>query len=404
MAATTSNSALNQYAVATTGGLTPNDLFIRDVPDWIPLLKRVDTPFLKLIGGLSGGAPSIPMLKAEWGWGSPDPMEDILAEALDDNETAVDVTNGTYFQVGDIIRVESEHMLVGSIATNTLTVTRGFRGTTAAAHNTALTIYKIGIAIAENANDPLSPITQGEVDYNYSEIVIFNWQMSERSKVTPTYESRNFSGNRFEQELKKKMNKTAPVYLERMLLEGLRFLGNGSGVPSTMGGLQQSSYITTRNTVAANGPLTELAFMETAQDLYDLVGMDTMSRVVLTGSLGKRIVNSWYNDYRRTSGSDTSITNHFDTINTDFGNFKFVVDYQLDRLGRSNEMYFLNPEQIKMRPYASSTGWKTGMLATDGWYDRGFLRADVTTIWENPDARAALTGWSTTLTDYPSLA
>jgi hypothetical protein len=404
MAETVSNVALNSHSTDVSGGTTPSGLFIRDVPDWTKVLVRTDTPFLKLIGGLKGSAPKVPMLKAEWGWGSPDPMEGELAEALDTSEVDIDVVDGDVFQVGDLFRIDDEDFRVTAIAGNTLTVgERGFRGTTAAAHSSGAVIYKNGIAIAENAADPLSPITQGELDYNYHEIVIFNWQMSERAKVTATYESRNFSGNRFEQELKKKMNTTAPVYLERMLLEGLRNLGT-STVPSTMGGLRQSSYITTRNTVAASGPLTELAFMDTGQDLYNLVGQDKMARTVMLGSVAKRIINSWYNDTRRTSGGDTSIGVNFDTIKTDFGDFKFVINYQLDRLGRGDEIYFLNPEEIVMRPYASSTGWKTGMIATNGWFDRGFLRADVTTIWQNPDARAALTGFSVTESDYPSLA
>lgn len=405
MAATVSNVALNQYDTGVSGGTTPANLFIRDVPDWTKVLKRTDTPLLKLIGGLTGSAPSVPMNKAEWGWGSPDPMEDTIAEDLDNSETAVDVTNYSYWQVGDIFRIGEEDFLVtAKPGTPTLTVaTRGFRGTSATTHTTGDTMHKIGIAIAENADDPLSPITQGEVDYNYHEIVIFNWQMSERAKVTPTYESRNFAGDRFKQELRKKMDVTAPIYLERMLIDGLRAQGTSSS-PSTMGGLRQSSYITTRNQVAGTGPLTELAFMDTAQDLYDLVGLDKMAHTVMLGSLAKRIVNSWYNDSRRTSGTDTKIGVKFDTIQTDFGDFRFVINYQLDQLGRSDHIYFLNPDEIKMRPYASSTGWKTGALATQGWYDRGFLRADVTTIWQNPDARAELYGFSTNESDYAALA
>lgn len=401
MAATTSNTALNQYSSAVSGGTTPADLFIRDVPDWTRLLRRTDTPLLKLIGGLSGKAPSVPMNKAEWGWGSPDPMEDQAAEAIDGSETDIDVDNYSYWQVGDILRIDDEDMLVTAMSGSpTLTVVRGFRGTSAASHDDDSKIYKIGIAIRENQDDPLSPLTQGEVDYNYHEIVIFNWQMSERAKVTPTYESRNFASDRFKQELQKKMEYTAPVYLERMLIDGLRFLGSSSS-PSTMGGLRQPSYVTTRNTVAASGPLTEQAFLDTCQDLYELVGLDKMGRTVMLGSFAKRIINSWYNDSRRTSGSDSKISVNFDTIQTDFGDFRFVINYQLDRLGHSDTMYWLNPDEITMRPYASSTGWKTGMLATNGWYDRGFLRADVTTIWQNPDARAALSGFSTNEADYP---
>lgn len=406
MAETVSNVALNQHSVAVSGGTTPSDLFIRDVPDWTELLVRTDTPFLKLIGGVTSKAPSVPMLKAEWGWGSPDPMEATLAEDLDNSETDVTVGSGegAYFQAGDVFRIAGaeEDIRVISVAGDVLTVERDYRGTTADTHSNGAAIYKIDIAIAENADDPLSPITQGEVDYNFHGIKVFGWQLSERAKVTPTYESRNFGGDRFKQELKKKMDRTAPIYLERALIEGLRYQGT-SALPSSFGGLRQPSYITTR--VALGGdPLTERDFMDVAQTMYNLVGQDKMSHKVMLGSTAKLIVNSWYNDARRVSGTDEKIGVKFTTIETDFGDFTFYINYQLDRLGRGDHMFFINPEEIKLRPYASSTGWQTGMLATQGWYDRGFLRGDFTAIFENPDARAALTGFSITKSDYPSLA
>ncbi len=63
-----------------------------------------------------------------------------LNEALDASETGVDVTDGTQFTVGDIITMNSEDMYVGVIAGNTLTVLRGYVGTTAATHTIRATI------------------------------------------------------------------------------------------------------------------------------------------------------------------------------------------------------------------------------------------------------------------------
>lgn len=56
-----------------------------------------------------------------------------LEENLTNSETDVDVTDGTDFTVGDMIRIDTEKMLVTNISTNTLTVTRGQEGTTAVA-------------------------------------------------------------------------------------------------------------------------------------------------------------------------------------------------------------------------------------------------------------------------------
>lgn len=59
---------------------------------------------------------------------------DLLDEALDDSETGVNVDDGDYYSVGDIIQVGSEKMKVTAISTNTLTVVRGVVGSIAADH------------------------------------------------------------------------------------------------------------------------------------------------------------------------------------------------------------------------------------------------------------------------------
>lgn len=55
-------------------------------------------------------------------------------EALDASETGVDVVDGTVLEVGQTILIDSEQMYISAIASNTLTVTRGVNGTTAATH------------------------------------------------------------------------------------------------------------------------------------------------------------------------------------------------------------------------------------------------------------------------------
>ena len=64
----------------------------------------------------------------------------LVNEAIDGSETAIDVDEGAYFFVGDLIRVDDEIMEVTSISSNTLTVIRGTHGSSAASHsdNTAI--------------------------------------------------------------------------------------------------------------------------------------------------------------------------------------------------------------------------------------------------------------------------
>ena len=69
-------------------------------------------------------------------------------EAVDIVETAIDVVDGSVFAYGDIIRIDSEKMLITNISSNTITVERGFLGTTTATHSTATDIY-IGVTWTE---------------------------------------------------------------------------------------------------------------------------------------------------------------------------------------------------------------------------------------------------------------
>lgn len=89
--------------------------------------------------------------------------------------------------------VDDEQMRVTGTSSSQLTVVRGFAGTTAATHLISTAVYMLGIAMTENADDPISPVTQGEVDYNYHSLFQMGWQFSEeprsprptRHSVTP---------------------------------------------------------------------------------------------------------------------------------------------------------------------------------------------------------------------------
>src|SRR3990172_5659065 len=74
------------------------------------------------------------------------------AGGISASDTTVGVTDGTDFNVGDGIQIESEIMLVTAIVSNDLTVTRAIQSTTAATHADTTDVYKIGPAIGEISN------------------------------------------------------------------------------------------------------------------------------------------------------------------------------------------------------------------------------------------------------------
>lgn len=74
---------------------------------------------------------------------------DTLNEELDDSETGVDITSTPSSWPaggGFYVQIEKEYMYVESIAANTLTVTRGVGGSSAATHVTSLKVRRILVA------------------------------------------------------------------------------------------------------------------------------------------------------------------------------------------------------------------------------------------------------------------
>lgn len=63
------------------------------------------------------------------------------AEAMDASETDFDVTSGTPFAVGNLIRFDNELGYVSAVASDKLTITRGENGSTAATHLTGINVY-----------------------------------------------------------------------------------------------------------------------------------------------------------------------------------------------------------------------------------------------------------------------
>ena len=82
------------------------------------------------------------------GWGagafggaSTSPLTTTLAEALNNSDTSgVDVTNATGITTNDFIQIDDEFIKVTGVSSNTLALTRGLGGTTAAAHLNGATV------------------------------------------------------------------------------------------------------------------------------------------------------------------------------------------------------------------------------------------------------------------------
>jgi hypothetical protein len=397
MAATTVNRSMSQYS-----GDTPSDLFIRDVSKWPKLIQRSEYPLTAMI---KHSEPlERKMNKVEWGRSYLDPVNDTITEAMIDEAGPSTVTpaNIGYYMVGHKLQFASgEQGLVTAVGASTLTVSRGYAGTTTAAQADNSGLRIIGIAVKENAESPQGPITQGDIDYNYFQIFDEYVQFSHRARVTPTYEVKD---DRLTHEIQKKLQNTFPHHLENTLLWSERYLGSTT-VASSMGGVFSASFNT--STSDLNGAiLTEYDFLEAVQLGFNQVGGSLVGKTVMAHPFYKRVFANWYNNIRQIGGDTKSITNSFDSLESDFGTFKWVHNHHMTNINNpalpDGRILIFDPDDFELIPYDSESKWGVWAIYEGGWYSRRAIRGYYSLRAMNPQKRIAITEASTTAADYPN--
>jgi hypothetical protein len=398
MAATTvSARAISQYS-----GDGVSDLFIRDVSKFPKLIKRTDYPLTSMI---KPGSPlETPKLKLEWTVQYLDPVTDTVTEAIADEAGPSTITpaNIGYYMVGQVIEMASgEQGLITAVGATTFTMTRSFAGTTRAAQADNSGIRIIGLAIKENQESPLGPITLGEVDYNYFQIYDLYVQFSARARYTPIYGQMD---DRLTFEVEKKLRTTMPQLLENTLLRGVRSIGSTT-VPSSMGGVFTSSF--NQNQVAMSSAiLTEYDFLEAVQKGFNNVGREMSGKTVMAHPFYKRVFANWTNNMRQYSPGDKKVNNVFDTFETDFGTFEFVHNHHMvsvnDPTLPDGRILIFDRDDYTLRPYHKEARWGVWAVYEGGWYSRRAIRGDYTLEAINPEKRVIITGISTTAAEYPN--
>ena len=135
--------------------------------------------------------------------------------------TTVVATDGSLFLPGDVIVVDSEYLRVSSVDTNTLTVSRGFGGTTQTSHAANAAVVILTNAQLENAGPAALATTKSE-KHNYTQIFIRPVDVSRTMQRV-----RNTEGNELEYQVMKAALEVA-LDVERALLRGKLAAGSDS--------------------------------------------------------------------------------------------------------------------------------------------------------------------------------
>lgn len=378
------------------GGHVADDLAFYVVDKFMGIVGRYNNPAHEAVGYTSKEHNRIDI-----NCGDTDlvPREVTVNGALDSSTTTLVLDSTANVQqydqlfnptTGEILWISAA---IGS-ATD-LTVERNYAGSPTAAVADNEVLHVIGPAVPEGVDAPASPSSIGATYTNYMQIREYTWQLSHRAKVTKNYEF--MSGNRFREESARQM-KQAKQDFNRQLIFGRAQMGtggaNGAAEASTTGGIR--AFTTTYATDLNADVITPRDMMDVLTVQADDIGKENMPSVVMGSINGKRIWNAMFGHLRRDHGpNDRTATTRWDTYDTDVGAFTYMIDNDcLD-----SEWIFWEPSDVELLHYTGGK-WATGIYATQGWYDKGFLRGDYGYRWNNERRRARFYNLNTDLDAY----
>ena len=204
----------------------------RDLSDAISLVSQAEPTLISLV--TVGGEPAR-ATKHEWLEDVLEPEGDTLSAAVDASATSLSVADGTKFVEGMVLAFEGydEIMKVTAVSGNTLTVVRGYGGTTPEAM-AAGTEIKIVSRPRPEATDPGDDRTREPgVEWNQTEIFDYTVKVSKTAQAIKIYGIDNL--------INYQVNNALKILSRRMnnaLIYGRR-VQRAANEPGSMGGILQ---------------------------------------------------------------------------------------------------------------------------------------------------------------------
>ena len=321
-----------------------------DVSDLIGIISPYETPLLDAFGDPMREATST---HHEW-------LEDELLpnkDAIDDDtftdpdvDTDFVVEHGSRFRVGDQIQVEGseELMLVTGINSNTLTVVRGYAGTTAEdlADNQVINI--VGNAALEGADKPGARFTNRSRCGNYTQI------FTAAVEVSGTDMAASQLGLADEMDYQKHERLRELIRdLENTVINGGQPASNpeGSGsVRRSMKGIIQHLGTNVFHTGDSGFPTGDT--LDEAKINYVLrkIWENSSGNVdlIVVGGFQKRKINAFTAESRSYASGDTTFTDMINIYESDFGICRIVTTRWMPQ----DAALFLDSSRVSVLPLA----------------------------------------------------
>ena len=360
----------------------------RVITDYITLIDPADAPFVEAMGGLDGGAKkfrfvNFPHTKVEWIEDTREPLAVGLNTAMNNSVTTAVLlaASANMVQVGQILLFAdgSEQMWVSAVASDgvTLTVTRGYGGTTATAqvvvNNTAIEI--LGIARLEGAESHGLGYTVRSTNYNHTQI------MQREVKVSRSQNQISQYGIR--EEFDYQSNKAIP-HLMRLIEKGVYYGTRSAGTsaaPRSFGGL--GTFVTNNAINSGSAAVTQAKFENALKAAYLDGGKPSKAFVSPTNM---QVIKNFYDSgtFLRVDTKEKTVGMTIEKIITPYG----TVDLIMDRWAPDATIYILDPEHVGFVTYYPFT---SEPLAKTGDYQRGEVVGEFTLCVRMDKAHAVIT-------------
>jgi hypothetical protein len=358
-----------------------------DVSDLIGIISPYETPLLNALGNPMREATST---HHEW-------LEDELLpnkDAINDStytdpasDTDFVVDHGSRFRVGDQIQVEGseELMLVTAVNSNTLTVVRGYAGTTAEALADNKVINILGNAALEGGDKPSDRFTNRIRCGNYTQIFTASVEVS----GTDIAASQLGLSDEMDYQKQERLRELIRD-LENTIINGGQPASSPEGSDSvrrTMKGiikhLATNVFHTGDSGFPTGNDLDEAKINYVLRKIWESSSGNV--DLIAVGGFQKRKINAFSADSRTYGANDTTFTDMISIYESDFGVCRIVTTRWMPQ----DAVLLLDSSRISVQPLAGRSFYFKP-LASGGDYECGELIGEYTLELRNEAAHGLI--------------
>ncbi|MEM9881676.1 MAG: DUF5309 family protein, partial [Planctomycetota bacterium] len=345
-----------------------------DVSDIVGIVSPYETPLLDHLGDPQRSATST---VHEWLEDTLLPNTDTADGSVNASATSIDVDHGDRFRVGDQVQAAGsrEVIFVTAVSSNTLTVSRGYGGTTAASIADGATLSILGNAALEGDDAPTTRFTNRVRKQNYTQIFTAGIEVS-GSQLAARQAAVDDEMDYQKQERLRELVRD----LENCVINGAAAASGAVGSATTrrtMRGIIPS--LATNVTDGSGNALTEATLNAALRDIWETSNgpVDT----IVVGGAQKRAINGFVTASRGFGPATERFKDLVSVYESDFGVCRVVLSRWVPR----DSVLLIDSSRIDVLPL-SGRSFQFKPLAATGDSDAGQVLGEYTLELRNENA------------------